>query len=56
MYTVIDELHVVRNYLNYEDPYFGNAEKSVTPLKFLTADAIHQDLSGYKMQIVLKPE
>lgn len=51
--TVIDELKVIKNYLNYEDPYFGDFAES-SDVGFLTESLVHETQLGYKMQIVLK--
>jgi len=52
--TVISEIAVVNNYLSYEDPYFGNSSYRDSALDILSAEFIHENLLGYKMQIVLK--
>ena len=53
METVIDELHVLKKYLNYEDPYFGN-HIECPELDFLTTELIHKYKLGYKLQLILK--
>jgi 2-polyprenyl-3-methyl-5-hydroxy-6-metoxy-1,4-benzoquinol methylase len=55
METVISEIAVMNNYLNYEHPYFGSAPGTEKLLGFLSADDIHAHKLGYKMQIVMKP-
>lgn len=52
--TVIDELQVLKKYLDYEDPYFSVRDGYID-LAFLTEDLIHNAQLGYKMQIVIKP-
>jgi len=52
--TVISELAVLTNYLNYQDPYFGKEKYDCTILGILTEKEIHQHKLGYKMQVVLK--
>ncbi len=52
--TVIDELQVLKKYLDYEDPYFGEHD-GAGDLAFLTGDLIHEARLGYKMQIVIRP-
>ena len=52
--TVIDELQVLKKYLDYEDPYFGDLH-GAADLAFLTGDLIHEFRLGYKMQIVIRP-
>lgn len=54
METVIDEIKVLKNYLNYEDPYFADHDGS-SDLAFLTGKFIQNAQLGYKMQIVIKP-
>jgi len=51
--SVIDELKVIKNYLSYEDPYFGDFSES-NDFDFLTESLMHELKLGYKMQIVLK--
>jgi len=52
--TVIDELQVLKKYLDYEDPYFSDRD-GASDLAFLTGELIHKAQLGYKMQIVIKP-
>lgn len=52
--SVIDELKSIFNYLNFDDPYAGAFAES-SALKFLTPELIHENLLGYKMQVVLTP-
>ena len=52
--TVIDELKVIKNHLNYEDPYAG-AFTSSEELNYLSKDLVLGADAGYKMQIVLQP-
>jgi len=52
--TVIDELQVLKKYLDYEDPYFGDRDVG-SDIAFLTGDLIHEARLGYKMQIVIRP-
>lgn len=53
MATVIDELKVTKNYMAYQDPYYGNFVES-DDLGFLTPELIHKNLLGYKIQVVLR--
>lgn len=56
METVIDELKVIKQYLGYKDPYFGDFLDLEDPsLSFLTSDLIHRLQLGYKIQCVLHP-
>lgn len=50
--TVISEIAVMNNYLQYEDPYFGDSGHGDTVLNIVTAESIHKNLLGYKMQVV----
>ena len=54
METVINELQVLKKYLDYEDPYFSDRD-GASDLDFLTADLIQKAQLGYKIQIVIKP-
>jgi 2-polyprenyl-3-methyl-5-hydroxy-6-metoxy-1,4-benzoquinol methylase len=51
--TVISELAVLKNYLNYEDPYFGK-EKGADFLGLLDGNEVNRNLLGYKIQILLR--
>jgi 2-polyprenyl-3-methyl-5-hydroxy-6-metoxy-1,4-benzoquinol methylase len=55
METVISEIAVMNNYLNYQHPYFGSANMPDKLLGIWSAKEIHKNKLGYKMQIVLKP-
>jgi hypothetical protein len=55
METVISEIAVIENFLQYEDPYFGATQFTGKLLNFISADEIHKHKLGYKMQIVMKP-
>ena len=48
--SVIDELHVTNNYLNYLDPYYGN-NKNFTKINFLNKKNIHDNYLGYKLKL-----
>lgn len=52
--TVIGEIGVMNNYLNYEDPYFGNSTNTKTFLGGLDEKWLHDQKMGYKMQLVLR--
>lgn len=56
MKTVISEIAVTNNYLNYTHPYYGHSPFSVTQgvLGLLNEKFIHQNLLGYKLQIIGK--
>lgn len=52
--TVIGEIGVMNNYLNYDDPYFGNSTNTKTFLGSLDEKWLHDQKMGYKMQLVLR--
>ena len=49
----IDEPHVTKNYLNYEDPYYI-INKDLIKINFLNKNNIHNNYLGYKLQILKK--
>lgn len=51
--TVISEIGVINNYLNYDNPYFGDTTNTKTLLGF-DEEWLHNQKLGYKMQLVLK--
>lgn len=55
METVISEIAVMNNFLNYEHPYFGSEPSPKKLLGLMTAEDLHAQKLGYKMQIVMKP-
>jgi 2-polyprenyl-3-methyl-5-hydroxy-6-metoxy-1,4-benzoquinol methylase len=55
METVISEMAVLKNYLDYEHPYFGSSKNKGDLLDFINPEDIHKHKLGYKMQIVMKP-
>lgn len=52
--TVISEIGVINNYLNYEDPYFGGTNNTKTLFNSLDEEWLHAKKMGYKMQLVLR--
>lgn len=52
--TIISEIGVLNNYLDGSDPYFGSSKYSENLLGFISEKSIHENLLGYKMQIVMK--
>lgn len=53
--SVISEISVLNNYLDYKDPYFGESiYNSKQILNFIDEELIHQNFIGYKLQICLK--
>lgn len=53
MRSVISEASVLNNYLNYESPYFGSSSFGTVVLGLLDEATIHDNLLGYKLQVVL---
>ncbi len=51
--TVISEVGVINNYLNYEDPYLGNTQNKENIPNVITEEEVLETLQGYKIQIVL---
>nr|VFK27772.1 MAG: Methyltransferase domain-containing protein [Candidatus Kentron sp. MB]VFK30238.1 MAG: Methyltransferase domain-containing protein [Candidatus Kentron sp. MB]VFK75146.1 MAG: Methyltransferase domain-containing protein [Candidatus Kentron sp. MB] len=51
--TVISEIGVINNYLNYDNPYFGNSKNREDILSLVDEKTIHKNLLGYKYQITL---
>jgi len=54
MKTVISEIGVINNYLNYEDPYKGGTRNNSYIPNVINEQELHDKLLGYKLQIVLK--
>lgn len=52
--TVISEIGVINNYLNYDDPYLGETQNQSSVLNLVDENVIHDNLLGYKLQVVLK--
>jgi len=52
--SVISEIGVINNYLNYEDPYLGNTNNKEFIPNLLDEKQMHDSLIGYKLQVVLK--
>lgn len=52
--TVISEIGVINNYLNYEDPYSGRTDNKTYIPNIIDEQEVHDKLLGYKLQIVLK--
>lgn len=53
--SVISEMGVIDNYLNYDSPYFGEGERLGVMSSLIDEKVILDDLLGYKLQIVLRP-
>jgi 2-polyprenyl-3-methyl-5-hydroxy-6-metoxy-1,4-benzoquinol methylase len=52
--SVISEIPIINNYLNYENPYFGkNNEKNIIK-NTITEKQLHDKFLGYKIQVIFK--
>lgn len=51
--TVISEIGVINNYLNYEDPYLGSTTNKEYIPNIIDEKQMHDTLQGYKLQVVL---
>jgi len=51
--TIISEIGVINNYLNYENPYLGNTKNKDFIPNLINEKEIHETLQGYKLQIIL---
>jgi len=51
--TVISEIGVINNYLNYDDPYLGETTNLLSVAGLIDEKALHDAKMGYKMQLVL---
>lgn len=51
--SVISEIGVINNYLDYEDPYLGNTTNKKNILNLIDEKTLLENLLGYKLQIVL---
>jgi 2-polyprenyl-3-methyl-5-hydroxy-6-metoxy-1,4-benzoquinol methylase len=54
MQTVISEISVINNYINFHDPYHGPSLEKENILGVIDIDTIHKKLLGYKLQAVGK--
>jgi 2-polyprenyl-3-methyl-5-hydroxy-6-metoxy-1,4-benzoquinol methylase len=52
--TVISEIGVINNYLNYENPYLGNTTNKEFIPNIIDEKTIHETLQGYKLQVILR--
>lgn len=52
--TIISEISVINNYLDYQDAYLGNAENRHAVFNVLTEQFIHDNLLGYKLKIIAR--
>jgi len=51
--TVISEIGVINNYLNYEDPYLGDTTNKEFVPNVIDEKQMHESLQGYKLQVIL---
>ena len=54
MESVISEIAIINNYLDYEDPYFGSSKSNDLLLGLIDENMIHKNYLGYKFQIILR--
>ena len=54
MESVISEVPVISNFLNYENPYFGETNSAKKILNLIDEKKLHKNFLGYKLQIVLQ--
>jgi 2-polyprenyl-3-methyl-5-hydroxy-6-metoxy-1,4-benzoquinol methylase len=52
--SVISEIAVTNNYLDYLDPYFSESKYSNKILNFISEEEIHNHKIGYKLQVTLQ--
>lgn len=51
--TLLTEIGTINNYLNFEDPYFGDAQRV---LDVITPEYIHRERLGYLLQTIAEPK
>ena len=54
MESVISEVPVISNFLNYENPYFGKINSAKKILNVIDEKKLHKNFLGYKLQVVLQ--
>jgi len=52
--TIIDEIGVINNYLNFDDPYLGDTDDTVSVLGAFSRETILEHDLGYKFQVSLR--
>jgi len=52
--SVISEIPVISNYLNYTNPYYGDSKFRDSILGLINENKLHKELLGYKMQTLLQ--
>jgi 2-polyprenyl-3-methyl-5-hydroxy-6-metoxy-1,4-benzoquinol methylase len=50
--TLLTEIGTINNYLSFEDPYFGDAERV---LDVVTPEYVHRNRLGYLLQVIAQP-
>ena len=51
--SVISEIPITNNYLNYDDPYFGN-NKQKKIIDLIDEKKLHKNFLGYKIQVIFR--
>lgn len=54
--TIISEIGIINNYLNFDDPYLGYTENTKTLFNTIDEEKIHKNKLGYKFQVCIKFE
>ena len=54
--TIISEISVLNNYLYYDDPYFGKSNYGLKLLDFIDEKKLHDNLLGYKLDVILQKD
>ena len=52
--SVISEIPVISNYLNYTNPYYGESKFNDSVLDLINEKKLHKELLGYKMQTIFQ--
>ncbi len=50
--TLLTEIGTINNYLSFEDPYFGDAQRV---LDVVTPEYLHRNRLGYLLQVIAQP-
>ena len=54
--TIISEIGIINNYLNFDDPYLGYTENAEILFDIIDEEKIHENKLGYKFQVCIKFE
>ena len=54
--SVISEISVINNFLDYLNPYFGQSQYTNKVLNFIDEKTIHDNKIGYKLQVTLSKD